>query len=71
MREWMSLLEGRGGGELQDQVTDRFAYSDKWRITNLDLQIWSVGEKKVIAEGGQLSMWLLWVFTHQTRLKQP
>ena len=42
----MSLLEGRGGGELQDHVTDRFAYSDKWRITNLDLQIWSVGKKK-------------------------
>ena len=46
MREWMSLLEGWGWGELQDQVSDRFAYSDKWRITNLDLQIWSVGKKK-------------------------
>ena len=32
--EWISLLQG--AGELQDQLTDMWTHSEKWRITNLE-----------------------------------
>lgn len=43
INEGVNVPLRRGGQNYKIQVTDRFAYSDKWRITNLDLQMWSGG----------------------------